>query len=177
MENLLKYVQEVLATTPERWMNLTERLPGDLLARPPAPQEWSALACLGHLLDTERWVFPVRVRAFLSGVDFEAFQPDSQGTPITAETEARQLAAEFFGLRTASLELLQTVSVSDLTRRARHSELGMVTLEEMLNEWAAHDLMHTVQAERALMQPFLAGVGPWRPYFSDHDIQGQSPGR
>jgi len=41
-----------------------------------------------------------------------------------------------------------------------------------VNEWAAHDLMHTVQAERALMQPFLAKSGPWRPYFADHDIHG-----
>jgi len=28
--------------------------------------------------------------------------------------------------------------------------------------------MHTVQAERALMQPFIEGCGPWRPYFRDH---------
>jgi hypothetical protein len=29
--------------------------------------------------------------------------------------------------------------------------------------------MHIVQAERAVMQPFIAGSGPWRPYFADHD--------
>jgi hypothetical protein len=31
--------------------------------------------------------------------------------------------------------------------------------------------MHTVQAERALMQPFVHGTGPWRPYFHDHDLE------
>ena len=36
---------------------------------------------------------------------------------------------------------------------------------------AAHDLMHTVQAERALMQPFVAGSGKWRGYFADHDAE------
>ena len=55
-----------------------------------------------------------------------------------------------------------------MARTARHAELGPVTLAQLLHEWAAHDLMHTVQAERALMQPFLAGVGPWRGYFTDH---------
>jgi len=40
----------------------------------------------------------------------------------------------------------------------------------MLNEWAAHDLMHTVQAERALMQPFIPGSGAWRVYFREHDV-------
>ena len=39
----------------------------------------------------------------------------------------------------------------------------------MLNEWAAHDLMHTVQAERSLMQPFIERCGAWREFFSDHD--------
>jgi hypothetical protein len=28
--------------------------------------------------------------------------------------------------------------------------------------------MHTVQAERALMQPFIQGCGPWQVYFTDH---------
>jgi hypothetical protein len=43
----------------------------------------------------------------------------------------------------------------------------------MLNEWAAHDLMHTVQAERAIMQPFIAGSGAWKVYFSDHIASGR----
>src|SRR5260221_14319361 len=42
----------------------------------------------------------------------------------------------------------------------------------LVHEWAAHDLMHTVQAERALMQPFVVGSGPWRSYFADHDVGG-----
>jgi hypothetical protein len=62
------------------------------------------------------------------------------------------------------------VTSKDLSRSARHSELGVVTLEELLHEWAAHDLMHTVQAERAILQPFVIGSGPWRSYFQDHDV-------
>ncbi|MBA2285220.1 MAG: hypothetical protein H0W02_07045 [Ktedonobacteraceae bacterium] len=46
-----------------------------------------------------------------------------------------------------------------------------MTLGELLHEWAAHDLMHTVQAERALMQPFILACGPWRSYLSDHDAR------
>jgi hypothetical protein len=74
-------------------------------------------------------------------------------------------------LRAGSLALPEKVKPDALARRARHSELGMVTLGELLHEWAGHDLMHTVQAERALMQPFIRGCGPWRPYFADHDIE------
>jgi hypothetical protein len=39
----------------------------------------------------------------------------------------------------------------------------------MLQTWAAHDLNHTVQAERALMQPFMRGCGPWRHFFRAHE--------
>ena len=44
-------------------------------------------------------------------------------------------------------------------------------MAELLNEWAAHDTMHIVQAERALMQSFVTGSGPWRSYFADHDVE------
>jgi hypothetical protein len=123
---------------------------------------------LQHLLDTERLVFPPRVKALLAGQDFPAFDPDSQGTKPGADQLATELAAEFARLRADSLTLLAEIAPADLGRQARHEELGMVTLGELLHEWAAHDLMHTVQAERALMQPFIRGCGPWQPYFAEH---------
>ncbi len=174
MDDLLPWTRAVLATTPARWLQLTETLPIDLLNRPPAPGEWSAVECLRHLLDTERSVFPVRVRAFLAGQDFAAFDPDTEGSPDAGQTPA-ELAAELARHRAANLPLLEKVTDADLARTARHSELGQVTLGEMLHEWAAHDFNHTVQAERALMQPFVVGSGPWRFYFRDHDAAaGQS---
>ncbi|MDQ2715141.1 MAG: DinB family protein [Chloroflexota bacterium] len=173
MSDILQWVKAVLSTTAPRWLSLTESLPADLLTRKPAPNEWSAVDCLQHLLDTEQRVFPVRMRALLAGEkDIPAFDPDTQGTHDTARTPA-QLAAEFARYREANLANLEHVTESDLTHTARHSELGAVTLGELLHEWAAHDLMHTVQAERALMQPFILACGPWQSYFSDHDARNR----
>ena len=170
MDNLSQLVHAVLSITPTRWLNLTESLPLELLTRPPAPNEWSAVDCLQHLLDTELHVFPVRVEAFLAGRDLEAFNPDTQGTQPNTHQNPADLAAEFARQRATSLAAPSRVTPADLSRTAHHSELGVVSLSEMLHEWAAHDLMHTVQAERAVMQPFIAGCGPWRPYFRDHDV-------
>lgn len=167
MENILNLTRAVLSTTPERWRSLARSVSPELFSQPPAPQEWSALDCLQHLVDTDRWVFPVRVRAFLAGQDFPAFNPDSQGTKPAGRSPA-DLAEEFYQLRRESLAVVGQVAPEDLDRQARHGELGPVTLSEMLHEWAAHDLMHTVQAERALMQPFIQGCGPWQIYFADH---------
>jgi len=169
MHDLMNSVRAVLSITPARWFAMTSLLPADLLARQPSPGEWSALECLGHLLDTERYVFPARVELFLAGRDLEAFNPDTQGSSV--DQSPAEMAAEFARLREASLAALQKVSQADLLRTARHSELGMVTLGEMLHQWAAHDLNHTVQAERALMQPFITGSGAWRGYFKDHDME------
>jgi DinB family protein len=173
MEHLLTSARSVLETTAPRWTRLIETLPAELLARPPAAGEWSAVDCLRHLRDTERFAFPLRVRAFLAGQDFPGFDPDQDGTPATDEAPAG-LLADFAALRAESLDLLAQLTERDLERTARHSQLGEVTLGQMIHEWAGHDLMHTVQAERALMQPFIVGSGPWRFYFADHDVAGDS---
>lgn len=170
MDDLLSRVRTVLEATPLRWTSLMELLPQDLLTLAPAPGEWSALECLVHILDTERGVFPVRVQAFLAGQDFPGFNPDAEGSDAGSQSPMA-LAIEFARLRQENLALLEQVKPADLERRARHAELGMVTLAQLLNEWATHDLNHTVQAERALMQPFLQGCGPWQMYFTDHLIQ------
>lgn len=169
MNTWLADVQAVLSTTPERWLRLVSTLPTALLVRPPASGEWSALFCLQHLFDTERLVFPVRFRAFLSGQNFVDFNPNEPHTSPDAQTP-EQLAAAFARARQESLVLLTHVRDDDLGRTKQHPQLGTVTLAEMLHTWAAHDLNHTVQAERALMQPFMLGCGPWRSFFRDHEI-------
>lgn len=167
-EDIIPWARTILSTTPARWMSLAEALPAELFTRQPLPGEWSALECLQHLVDTERSVFPPRVTYLLAEQDFPAFDPDSQGTPPQPGQSPAELAAEFQRLRADGLARLEQVTPGDLGKRARHAELGIVTLSELLHEWAAHDLMHTVQAERALMQPFIQGSGPWQVYFQDH---------
>lgn len=168
MTDVLAKVKAVLASTPTRWLNMTEVLPVDLLNRQPAAGVWSATECLIHLLDTEH-IFPARVQALLVGQAIPAFDPDTQGTKNTTASPGK-LAAEFADLRRASLAVLEHVAPQSFNRTAEHSELGMITLGQLLHEWAAHDLNHTIQAERAVMQPFIEGCGPWRSYFRDHEI-------
>ena len=154
MNTLLEHVQAVLSTTPERWQRLVSTLSNDLLTRAPAVGEWSALNCLQHLLDAERSLFPIRFQAFLAGQDFEAYDPRKLHPDLAALTP-EQLAAAFAQHRQESLALLDRVRDDDLERTVQHPQFGTVTLAELLHTWAGHDLMHTVQAERALMQHFM----------------------
>jgi len=167
MDELLMWVRSVISTTPERWQRMTQVYPIELLTAPPAPKEWSAVECLVHIIETEK-VFNTRLEAFLAGHDFPAVNPDQQGSKRDPSLTLSGLAAEFALMRQASLKALEAITLADLDRCVRHAELGPVTLGQMLNEWAGHDLMHTVQAERAMMQPFIEGCGSWQIYFKDH---------
>ena len=166
MNDPIPTIRAVLATTPARWTALTAALPADLLARPLTPGEWSPLHCLHHLLATEL-LFRGRAFHLLAEEDFPAYDPDAAGA-TQGDGDPAAVAASFAAARAESLVALQRVSDADLGRAARHAELGLVTLRELLHEWAAHDLMHTMQGERALMQPFIAGCGPWQGYFRAH---------
>ena len=168
MHTFLEDVQAVLSTTPERWQRLVSTLPIDLLTRPPMAGEWSALNCLQHLVEAERSPFPARFHAFLAGQNFTAFNPNAPHPDLEAQTPD-QLADAFARYRQENLVLIGQVKDDDLPRTVQHPQFGTVTLAQMLHTWAAHDLMHTVQAERALMQPFMDGCGPWRAFFRDHE--------
>lgn len=167
METLQQDVRAVLTTTAAHWLSLTATFSAAALEQPPAPGEWSAADCLRHLIQTEKDVFPRRVHNFLAGEDIAGFAP-TRDAGDDAQPSLTALAAAFARLRAANLELISGIQPADLARSAVHSELGPVTLGEALYTWAAHDLNHTMQAERALMQPFIAGSGAWRIRFAEH---------
>ena len=120
MNNPLESVKSILSTTTLRWLSLTESLPKDLLTRTPLQNEWSAIDCLCHLLDAERWIFPARMQALMVGENFVAFDPDSQGTRYTSQNP-QQLAEEFAMRRKESLIELDRVTIQDLMLTAQHS--------------------------------------------------------
>jgi hypothetical protein len=62
--------------------------------------------------------------------------------------------------RETNLELLRSLPSKAGGRRARHRTAGVITLSEMLHEWALHDLGHVRQiAELVRARKYLAGAG------------------
>ena len=170
MEDRLTAILSIIETTADRWSALAGQVPEHLIKRKPLPGEWSALECLHHLISTEKYVFPVRTLRFLGGEDLPGYDPDKEEGPLDQSANAVEMAAEFSRLRDKSLDTLRKLAPGDLERSSVHEQLGKVTLDEMLHEWAAHDLNHTIQAEQAIMQPFIAGSGPWDEFFTAHDL-------
>ena len=174
MTDLVTRTTDILRANATRWGELAENLDWELLTRRPAPGQWSAFDCLAHAMNTESAVFAARVRSIRDGVPtIQRYDPETHGIKVTNETEPAQFVARHANLRAESLALLATVTEADLDKTAIHSELGVISMRDLLNEWAAHELMHIVQAERAIMQAFIPGTGPWRSYFADHDIEAR----
>ena len=170
MSDVLELTLSMLRTSVDRWAAIA-RVDERLLERRPEPGEWSAVQALQHVVDTELAIFHARVLAIRAGEAFRAFDPDAEGHVDRVSQAGAELVEELRPMRAQSLATLETLAPEDLDRVGIHAELGPVTMAELLNEWAAHDTMHIVQAERALIQAFIPGSGPWRSYFRDHDVE------
>ena len=165
MDDILQTAPALLEATLARWQLLVATLPAALLIRPRAPGEWSALHCLQHMLDFDELVFPARVAAFRAGTEMADFEPDEHGRPLPAGVAPAEVLAAFTPWRTNTIRTIRGLTPGELALATRHAALGPATLGEFVHETVGHDLMHLMQAERALQRPFADAAGPWRRYF------------
>jgi DinB superfamily len=118
----------------------------------PAPGEWSANECVGHLIEAERRGFAGRVRAILAAdrpdipADLEAWDP-----PAVAEARrdheraAADLVGEFVALRATGVDLVRGLTHEDLARVGMHPDVGPLRVDEVIAEWVHHDRNHIRQ--------------------------------
>jgi uncharacterized damage-inducible protein DinB len=156
-------VKAVFRITPARLKALFQAFPDDLLRREPAPGEWSPIQVLHHLISADR-LFTARTRAALVGDD----QPAMSSASEVPDVSALELVAQFEALRNETLALLEQVNEEHFEIEIMHPRMGLMTLHNMLNYWGGHDLMHLIQIEQAVMQPFIPVSGPWQVNFAKH---------
>ena len=125
---------------------------GDSLRVRPAPGEWSALECIGHIFDSEV-VVSARVRWILAEDEPDIVGYD-QALWVAAlghnEDDPGLLLSTFEALRAANLDLWARRSVADRGRVGRHRERGPESYEMTFRLSAGHDRIHLAQARRAL---------------------------
>ena len=111
---------------------------GDELARwRPAPGEWSATECLGHLIEADRRGFAGRIRRTLV-TDGVAEQGWDQIAVAAArrdnERTVAEILAEFEAGRTEGIALADDLTSTELERFAVHDRVGRVTVANLLHE-------------------------------------------
>ena len=97
-------------------------------------------------------------------------------TEIEPTQSPEELVNELAEQREESLALLAGLAGRGTPPTIWHPVHGDITLDQVLNGWAAHDLQHMVQAEEALMQPLIRRSGYLRSVFADHDLERKAGG-
>jgi hypothetical protein len=122
--------------------------PDEVLAWHPAPGEWCAKECLGHILEAERRGFNGRIKRCLDE-DNPRIDPWDQRAVARergdCERLARSLWMEFMGLRADSVKLVRGLRPADLDRSCMHAKVGLLRVRDLTHEWVHHDRNHTRQ--------------------------------
>ncbi len=168
---LLEGALEWLARTPGTLRAHVQGQAREMLDRKPGETAWSQTEILAHLADFEVPCFQSRVETILRGGSVLAINPDKRAVDVPyAAMDPFTSLDQFARDREKSLARLRRLSAADLARRAVHSELGEITMANLLAEWVSHDLGHIRQLVVAAAQPFLSATGPWRPGYKHLEL-------
>lgn len=114
----------------------------------PAPDEWSANECVGHIIEADRRGFAGRIRRILVedgvaevGWDLVAVA----AARLDRERSVGGILEEFRAGRDDAIGLVRSLAPVDLRRHAVHAAVGRVTVRNLLHEWVFHDRNHIRQ--------------------------------
>jgi hypothetical protein len=153
---------DLLAATPIVLRGLMSELSEDDACWKPAPDRFSVAEVFAHLSHSEGHCYRMRVDRFLAE-DLPEFEPDDAQMYLDLYRGANPEDEfdHFEEQRETNIEFLRNLPAAAGERRAAHRSAGEITLAQMLNEWAMHDLGHVRQvAELVRARKYLAGAGP-----------------
>jgi DinB superfamily len=156
----------LLEKTPPMLELLLRDVPQDILDWKPAADRWSIAEVLAHLLVIEK-LYGDRAKRIVvdDNPQLARFVPPDEAE-IRKRT-ARQHLADFVESRRAHIFFWHSIPTSGGSRTAALPEMGVVTLLQLLNELANHDLGHLRQiAELYRAKAFYPHAGPFQRYSS-----------
>lgn len=140
-----------LRRAPARLARALRRVPRRLVARRPGRGEWAVAEVLSHLADAEiALAFRIRKiaaepRQVLVAWDQDRWA-DGGGYRRTPPAEA---LATFVALRRSNLAYVGRLRAAQKAQHGRHPEYGRLTIRQLLDHWAEHDLNHLAQIRAA----------------------------
>jgi hypothetical protein len=114
----------------------------------PAPREWSANECVGHLIEADRRGFAGRIRRILAEDGVAEVGWDQLAVAAARrdwERPAADIVEEFRRGRDEGIAVVEGLAPEDLDSYAVHNVVGRVTVRELLQEWVFHDRNHIRQ--------------------------------
>ena len=153
---------DLLEATPTILRGLMAELDDADVRWKPAPDRFSVGEVLAHLSHSEGYCYRARLDRFMAEENPE-FEPDDAQFHLEMYRQAdpEDSFDHFEEQRETNIEFLRDLEPGAGSRRAMHKAAGPITLEQMLHEWAMHDLGHVRQiAELVRARKYFAGAGP-----------------
>jgi hypothetical protein len=162
--SLLQPPVSLLEKTPAILEALLRDVPADVLDWKPAPERWSITEVLAHLLAIEQLYGDRAKRIVVDNNPTLARYEEPDEAQLRKKT-GRKYLDEFVALRQAHYFFWHGIPSSASARMGIHPEMGAITLLQLLNELANHDLGHLRQiAELYRAKAFYPHAGPFQRY-------------
>jgi hypothetical protein len=158
-----------LETTPEILRALFAGVTEEQTYWKPSPDRWSIAEVMEHLSHVEAHGFRVRAELMVNEEN-PSFEPyDQEALAAAGQYSGRNVEDSFDHFeeqREDNLTWLTSLPARVAGRTGMHQELGKITLAELLNEWAFHDLGHVRQiAEIVRAVAYYPNMGPFVKYY------------
>lgn len=159
-----------LAATPDIMRALLARISPEHAYWKPTSERFSIAELLEHLSHIESRCFRGRIDRILESEN-PMVEPYDQNAYYAqgaySNRDAEESMAHWEEQREDNVEFLRGLEPDVLSRKARHAVFGPITVENILNEWALHDLGHVRQmAELVRAQLYYPGIGPFQAEYS-----------
>jgi hypothetical protein len=165
---MFKDVIAILGSTPDKLKREIASMSSQEMETRPAANKWSVQEVLAHLDDIEEIGMRARVAAMI-----EAENPLLP--PIDQEKRAEEMRyngknplkslASFARQRQANVKWLNGLKPAQLKRGGTHQEVGEISVEELVTEWAFHDLGHLKQILEIKRYKLYPRIGNMRVFY------------
>jgi uncharacterized damage-inducible protein DinB len=151
MSDELKQQLDALAAFPAQLKAHLAQQSEAALRFQPAPEEWSVVEVLGHLIEIDA-IWLGRIRQALS-TDNPTLVPADNNVVRQRDYQNKQLGflhITFAERREELLEMLRILRPAQLERTAQHPRYGQMTIAQMVAGIANHDQIHLEQINNNL---------------------------
>lgn len=165
---MLEDVLTILASTPQKLRREIAGLsPREMTSRP-APDKWSVQIVLAHLDDVEELGMRSRVEAMVKD-DGPILKSFDQNARVVAQDyerkDPRKTLASLTRQRRRNVRWLRQLRPADFKRKGVHEKVGEISVAELLNEWAFHDLGHLKQILEVKRYMLFPRMGNMRAFY------------
>jgi len=165
---MLKDVMAFLASTPDKLKREIVSMSSQEMKRRPAANKWSVQEVLAHLDDIEEIGMRARVAAMIEMenpilISFD--QEKRAGEMKYSRKNPRKSLASFARQRQANVRWLKKLRPAQLKRKGRHQKVGELSAEELVTEWAFHDLGHIKQILEIKRDALYPRIGNMRAFY------------